>query len=280
MPLSTTPARRVRLHGPGELLTAGHATATASQVELHDVSRAYGTVRALDSVSLTVPPGVTVLLGRNGAGKSTLARVIAGVEAPDTGELLRGSVAVADRGSRRRHHRDTGWLPQAFNAPGGMSVRHYVGYAAWLKGLGSAELTAAVSSALGRTGLTDQSRRRLRQLSGGMLRRAGIAQAIVHDPGFLVLDEPTVGLDPEQRNAFHGIVGGLADRCAVLLSTHLLEDADALGEQVIVLDRGRVRFDGPMDALRARGRSLGPDNVLRRGFLDVVGEDHLGSGPQ
>jgi ABC-2 type transport system ATP-binding protein len=161
------------------------------------VTRTYGDVVALDNVTVDLARGVTILLGRNGAGKSTLSRIIAGLEAPGSGALMRHGEVVTGACSVRAHHAATGWLPQSFAAPGGMRVTEYLTYAGWLKGLRRRALAPSVSRAIECTDLSLHADRHIRELSGGMLRRLGIAQAIVHDPDFLVLDEPTVGLDPE-----------------------------------------------------------------------------------
>jgi ABC-2 type transport system ATP-binding protein len=232
-------------------------------------------VQALIDVSMELSTGVTALLGRNGAGKSTLCRIIAGIEPPDSGGLTRAGDSVGGgRRAVRSHHRETGWLPQSFNTPGSMTVRQYVGYAAWLKEVPRRGVVEAVESALSRADLSELEHRRLRQLSGGMLKRVGIAQAIVHDPSFLVLDEPTAGLDPEQRRHFHDIVRSLARDRIVLLSTHLLEDVEALAQRVVVLDEGAIKFDDNRAALADAADGLGPSadatDSLRDGFLAVV----------
>jgi ABC-2 type transport system ATP-binding protein len=243
-------------------------------VGLTAVTRKYGTTKALAGVTLEVTHGVTVLLGRNGAGKSTLCRIIAGVERPDQGMLTRAGRPVEDGPECRSHHRNTGWLPQSFTAPGTMTVRQYVTYAGWLKDIRRQDLPTKVDLALERVDLHDLATRRLGQLSGGMLRRVGIAQAIVHHPSFIVLDEPTVGLDPEQRNHFHEIIAGVADTRSILISTHLLEDVQAVARNVVVLDAGRVLFSGSVDALVRQGQTRDDDrqvvDPLRAGFLSVV----------
>jgi ABC-type multidrug transport system ATPase subunit len=249
----------------------------SNAVGLDSVTRRYGDVCALAGVSLDLRPGVTALLGRNGAGKSTLCRIIAGVEAADSGSLTRDGLPVVGRKAMRSHHRATGWLPQSFSAPAGMTVRQYVGYAAWLKEVPRSRIAGAVADALECADLQQLGTRRLRQLSGGMLRRVGIAQAIVHDPAFLVLDEPSVGLDPEQRSHFHQIVGDLARDRVVLISTHLLEDVEALARDVVVIDAGSVLFSDTVQMLARRAPAphcLDDDasDPLREGFLALVRE--------
>lgn len=261
-----------RLVGPRELLTPTSRALQQGQpgVGLRSVYRSYGAVCAVSNVSIDVPVGVTVLLGRNGAGKSTLARVLVGVERPDTGHLLRTGNLVHGARDLRDHLGRTGWLPQSFSAPGTLTACQYVAYAGWLKNLSGQALRAAVEQALRATDCLDLRKRRLAQLSGGMLRRVGIAQAIVHQPDLLVLDEPTAGLDPEQRGAFHTLLGQLASDRSVLLSTHLLEDVAAIGERTIILDQGSVRFDGSTEQLMSHGTGSDSSERLRSGFLSVL----------
>ncbi len=219
-----------------------------------------------------------MLLGPNGAGKSTLTRLLLGVEFPDSGQVLRGGRSVAEGKVLREHHRRSGWLPQAFGYPTGMRVQDFLCYAAWLKEVPRGSRTALVEHALERVLLSDQRRRRLGQLSGGMLRRVGIAQAIVHQPDFVVLDEPTAGLDPEQRDYFHRTVAQVGRAATVVISTHLLEDVAVLAEHTVVLDDGRVLFDGHVDRLVARGE--GPDTVsrIRSAFVGLLAEARAGTG--
>jgi ABC-2 type transport system ATP-binding protein len=152
-----------------------------------------------------------------------------------------------------------------------MTVTQFLEYAAWLKEVPSADISRRVDDALDAADLAGVGRRRLGHLSGGMLRRVGIAQAIVHRPDFLVLDEPTVGLDPEQRAAFHERVPVLGRERTVLVSTHLLEDVTALAERTVILEGGTVAFSGSLEELAAVGD--GGDDLterLRSGFLAVV----------
>lgn len=246
---------------------------TSSVVELQGISKKYRRRDALRDVTLSLEPGVTALLGRNGAGKTTMCRILAGDTAADSGEVVRAGTRI-DGGSaqrRRAHLAQTGWLPQAFSAPAWMQVLAFVEYAAWLKGLDVARARSAAVEALDRVNLHGARARRVGELSGGQLRRLGIAQAMAHEPGLLVLDEPTVGLDPEQRQQFHEIVTSLAsDRC-VLLSTHLVEDVAALGSRVVVLDRGAIAFDGTLQELEGRGHGDDRNDRIRSAFLAVAG---------
>ncbi|WP_170970178.1 ATP-binding cassette domain-containing protein [Nocardioides jishulii] len=221
---------------------------------------------ALDEVSCALEPGVTVLLGRNGAGKSTLCRVLASAEQPTRGRVLGPEGPVTDL---RSHRARVGWLPQTPPVAAHMRAGDYLDYAAWLKGISRRDRPRAVAEALERTGLGARRGSRIGTLSGGMVRRLGIAQAIVHRPSLLVLDEPTVGLDPEQRVQFYATLRGALDADTVtLLSTHLLEDVGELAERVLVLDAGRMRFAGALETFLATvPASPDGDGRIRRAFM-------------
>lgn len=243
-------------------------------VGLSDVSHHYGPTQALDAINLILEVGSCLLMGRNGAGKSTLSRILAGFETPTHGRVLRGDAPVTSDAEWRHHHAQTGWLPQALSAPTGLSVEQYLRYVAWLKSVPRSSVEASIEEALVRTDLTEHRKKTLKQLSGGTFRRVGIAQAIVHSPTFVVLDEPTVGLDPEQRAYFHEIIRGLSVERHLLISTHLLEDVEALADRVLILDKGRLCFDGSIEALREQGSGIdgSAHDRLRSGFLSVVQE--------
>jgi ABC-2 type transport system ATP-binding protein len=247
-----------------------------SVVGLVSASKTYRRVRALHEVSCSFERGTTVLLGRNGAGKSTLCRLVSGIESPTEGVITRGGRDIRAVTTRHEHLRRSGWLPQAFAAPGDMTVAQYVAYAGWLKGLDGDVLHMSVQAALDRSNLTSLRKRRIRELSGGMFRRMGIAQAIVNRPDFLILDEPTVGLDPEQRGDFHLLLRDVAQDCAVLLSTHLLEDVAAVGDRVLVLDEGQLRFDGSVEDLAALSFLETESERLRAGFMSLLGHEAEG----
>ncbi|MFL6159770.1 MAG: ABC transporter ATP-binding protein, partial [Marmoricola sp.] len=253
----------------GTVLTAREPVPT---VALASVTHRYGGTAALTEVDLVLGSGTTVLLGRNGAGKSTLCRILTGLLPPTSGQVEREGRALTTAADWRWHHGATGWLPQSPAVPGSMTVQQYLRYAAWLKGIGRRSVQEAVDTAIRDADLVLQRDQRLKALSGGMLRRVGIAQAVAHRPSLVVLDEPTVGLDPEQRAAFHQLIRDLSADRAVLLSTHLLEDASAVADRVVVLDQGRVRFDGSLEELSRLSPEPLPagSEAVRAGFIAVV----------
>ncbi|WP_150240787.1 ABC transporter ATP-binding protein [Nocardiopsis quinghaiensis] len=230
-------------------------TTVTAPVHLRGLVRRYGTRTALDGVDLDLEPGVTGLLGRNGAGKTTLLRCLnTDLEATD------GEVRVLGRdperaGERTEIRRRLGYLPQNPEFYPYFTAFGLLDYMAVLKELGGRRARHdEVRRGLERVGLLDRRHSRIRRLSGGMRQRLGLAAAMLGDPEVLLLDEPTIGLDPEQRIRFRGLVSELAVRSTVVLSTHQIEDVAALCQRVVCLDSGRVVFDGTPGELVDRSR--------------------------
>ena len=226
---------------------------------------------ALAGVSARWSSGCNVLLGPNGAGKSSLIRVIAGEQNPTRGTVqVTGSPAFGGV-SRRSMRRQIGYAPQEAEIPGGMLVEDVVAYAGWLKRVPRASLARAVADALAVVDLMDRRRERAVKLSGGMRRRLALATAVVHRPQCLLLDEPTVGLDPDQRISVRHIVKKISTAACVLLSTHQLSDVEHFADRVTVLASGRIVFDGSSDQLAAAGSgALRGDTAVERGYLAVT----------
>ena len=221
-------------------------------VALTGVTRRYGAVRALDGVDLTMTTGVTGLLGPNGAGKTTLLRMLATVLAPTEGRLRLLGLDPAQPDERTDVRRSLGYLPQEMGFPSGFSAFRFVDYMAVLKEWTERDARHdEVRRVLDLVGLGDLSTKRLKTLSGGQRRRAALAQALIGDPRLLVLDEPTTGLDPEQRASLRGVLSAAGGESTVVLATHQTEDVAALCERVIVVDGGRVRWDGTVRDLVA-----------------------------
>lgn len=227
------------------------------RVELDDVTKRYGSVRALDGVTLDLGPGITGLLGPNGAGKTTLIRILATLMSPSRGRVRMDGLDPGDSRQRLEIRRRLGYLPQDLGLYPRFTVFEFVDYIAILKELKDRkERHRKVRQALASVGLEDIAKRKIRTLSGGMARRVGIAQALVADPGLLLLDEPTAGLDPEQRARFRELVANVGDHRQVLLSTHLVEDVAAICTTVVVLWEGRVLFCGAPAELRGRAADM------------------------
>jgi ABC-2 type transport system ATP-binding protein len=221
-------------------------------VSIRALSKQYGSIRALDRLDLELGTGITGLLGPNGAGKTTLLRCLATTLAPDHGQISALGLDPAASVQRTRLRRRLGYLPQG---PG--FYRHFtafevVDYVAILKELTDRrQRHAEVRRVLAEVDLIDRATTKVRKLSGGMRQRLALAQALLADPELLVLDEPTVGLDPEQRMRFRTLVSRLAEHRTVLLSTHQTEDVAAMCERVVVMLAGTIRFDGTPAELAA-----------------------------
>ena len=240
-------------------------------VETTDLTRRFGRHQAVAGVDLQAGPGVVGLLGPNGAGKTTLLRMMATVIPPTAGRLRLLGRDPGAYGPRREIRRRLGYLPQNLGYYPGFTVVEFVEYFALLKEMPPARVPAAVAAAVERVDLSDRAKARLRTLSGGMLRRAGIAQAIVNDPELLLLDEPTAGLDPEQRVHFRALLRDLGRRATVVVSTHLVEDVGAACSEVALMDRGKIVFHGTPAELTARGADQGTgDAPLERGYTAVL----------
>jgi ABC-2 type transport system ATP-binding protein len=241
-------------------------------VDITDVTRRFGRTQAVAGVSLEAEAGVLGLLGPNGAGKTTLLRMLATVVPPSSGALRLLGRDPGAYASRREIRRRLGYLPQNLGYYPGFTVAEFVEYFALLKEMPPGQVPRAVASAIERVDLGSKAKAKLRTLSGGMLRRAGIAQAIVNEPELLLLDEPTAGLDPEQRMAFRGLLRDLGERSTVVVSTHLVEDVGAACARVALMDSGKIVFQGTPDELAVRGVGAGAagDAPLERGYSAVL----------
>jgi ABC-2 type transport system ATP-binding protein len=190
--------------------------------------------------SWAVPQGKTVLLGPNGAGKTTLLSLAADALRAQAGSVCVDGLEGRRRRDRGAYRRAVGWMPQQVRAVPGLTVREQVAYAAWLKGASRAQAWQRAAGAIRQVSLGDLQDRLTTQLSGGQLRRVGLAQVLAHDAQVLLLDEPTVGLDPAQRSSFRDLLAALPDARTVLVSTHQVDDLSELFETVAILDHGRL----------------------------------------
>jgi ABC-type multidrug transport system ATPase subunit len=211
--------------------------------------RSFGRLREpiLRDFSYRLPDGLTVLLGPNGAGKSTLLKLAASVTRPQT-----GAVTFDGTDARTKAYRRTvAWMPQNITAMPSLTAREYVAYVGWLKGMSRSHAWSRARRALARVELTDAVNTRTSQLSGGQLRRVGVAGTLVHDAKVLLLDEPTAGMDPRQRRVFRDILGNLTGDIRVLMSTHDVADLAEEADHVTVLYDGRILHTGVTDAFLA-----------------------------
>ena len=209
-------------------------------LELSGLTKTYGNkVRALDGVSLSIPKGMFGLLGPNGAGKSTLMRTIATLQSPDQGSLTFGDIDILKDPQALRA--TLGYLPQDFGVYPRMSARAMLDHLAVLKGLSNAkERKNVVETLLEQTNLSQHANKAVASYSGGMRQRFGIAQALLGDPQLIIVDEPTAGLDPEERNRFHNLLSEIGENVAIILSTHIVEDVADLCPQMAIMNRGQI----------------------------------------
>ena len=219
-------------------------------ISVEHLTKYYGATRAVEDVSFHVPAGtVAALLGPNGSGKSTLMRVLTGYLSPTSGRVSVGGIDVGDR--RLAARRQIGYLPEQVSLYPELTVQRFLGFVAAVKGLGGAERRRAVAEVIDRCGLADVARKLTGKLSKGYRQRVGLAQALVGDPPLLVLDEPTVGLDPVQTVEMRTLLRSLTGR-TVLLSTHILSEASALCSHILILHRGRLLAEDTPDGLGRR----------------------------
>lgn len=205
----------------------------------------HGGVYALNDVDLTIPPGMFGLLGPNGAGKTTLMRILAGIVRPTSGTIRIGAYDGSTERGRTAVKRMLGYLPQDFGVYPDLNAREFLDYIAILKGLRDRTLRhKRIEALLEIVSLTQVANRKLKTYSGGMKRRIGIAQALLNDPALLIVDEPTAGLDPEERIRFRNLLSELGGNRTVLLSTHIVEDIAQTCQRLAVLKDGRLIYQG------------------------------------
>ncbi len=218
------------------------------ELRIHNLTKTYKNgVKALDGVSLVIPRGLYGLLGPNGAGKSTLMRTIATLQEPDSGTIRFGSIDVLAQKEEVR--KLLGYLPQDFGVYPRVSAEEMLDHLALLKGVThSKERREVVHAMLHRVNLWDHRRKALTGFSGGMRQRFGIAQALLVNPRLLIVDEPTAGLDPGERNRFYNLLAEIGEDVVVILSTHIVQDVMELCRNMAIIHQGRVLFAGSPDA--------------------------------
>jgi ABC-2 type transport system ATP-binding protein len=254
-------------------------------IELEDLTKTYGDgTRALRGVSLSFDSGMLGLLGPNGAGTTTFLSILTLALEPSSGRRVYDGLDAARARLRPAIRRRIGYLPQDYRPLGHLTGREYLGHIARLRGvpLGRSALAERIRDLLNEVGLAAAADRRSGEYSGGMQRRLGIAQALIHSPRLVVVDEPTAGLDPEERIRFRSLITAVAETTAVLLSTHIVEDVEATCPRLAVIGSGRVLFDGaPSELLRTAADRLWQvpaDVPLPEGAAEVTWRsDHQGA---
>lgn len=232
-------------------------------IEVSGLVKVYGSKRAVDGVSFTVRRGdILGFLGPNGAGKSTTMKMITGFVRPDAGTARVDGVDVATDPVAVK--RKLGYLPESAPAYPEMTVEEFLAFIADVRGFrGNGTRSAQIERAISLTHLTPVRRQTIETLSKGFKQRVGFAQALLHDPAVLILDEPTDGLDPNQKNEVRALIKSMATEKAVILSTHILEEVDAICNRVIIISQGKVVVDETPAQLRARNPGARLDEIFR-----------------
>ncbi|MEG1284801.1 MAG: ABC transporter ATP-binding protein [Romboutsia sp.] len=216
------------------------------KIILKDVSKFYGKKQALNNINLEIEKGMFGLLGRNGAGKTTLMKSIATLLSVSSGNIIVCGINVNEASKIREM---IGYLPQDFSMYSNMSVYEAMDYLGVLSGLDKKTRKERIPSLLSKVNLNNNMKTKVKAMSGGMRRRLGIAQAILHNPKVLIVDEPTAGLDPEERVRFRNLLSEIAEERIVILSTHIVGDIESTCENIAVMDEGKIIFKGTVTEL-------------------------------
>jgi ABC-2 type transport system ATP-binding protein len=209
------------------------------QLEIQNLTQRYGKDKvALDNLNLTLKPGIIGLLGPNGAGKSSLMRILATISKPSQGTVLwRGEDIIKNPHGLRS---ELGYLPQSFGVYENLNAQEFLLYLAALKGLANKTANQKVKELIEMVNLTDAAELPLKGYSGGMRQRVGIAQALLNDPKLLIVDEPTVGLDPEERARFRHLLADMSGERVIILSTHIVSDIESIADQIAIMSKGHL----------------------------------------
>ena len=207
---------------------------------IENLSKSYKDKKVVENISFILKPGVYGLLGANGAGKTTLMRMLCGILKADTGSVIFDGISVASE-----EYRDVlGYLPQDFGYYPEFTGMEFLMYMASLKGLNKVSAKKKATELMDLVGLGDKGKKKIKTYSGGMKQRLGIAQALLNDPKVIILDEPTVGLDPRERVRFRNMIAELGKENIVLLSTHIVSDIEHIADVVLMMKEGKLIFQG------------------------------------
>lgn len=241
------------------------------ELELKNVSKEFSGVHAVNHVSFSMKKGVYGLLGVNGAGKTTLMRMLCTLIRPTEGEILWNGKNILGLGADYRNI--LGYLPQDFGYYPDLSIYDYMMYIASIKGIRQGAARKRTKQLLGQVGLAKYEKRKMKTLSGGMARRVGIAQAMLNNPQILVLDEPTAGLDPNERIRFRNLISELSEDRLVLLSTHIVSDVEFIANQIMLMKNGRFFYAGTTeDLVSSMEESVWHCTVPKQSVNDFVGK--------
>ena len=239
------------------------------EIKIQDLKKNYGQKIVLDNISLTIGNGMFGLLGRNGAGKTTLLHILSTLGEPTSGTVTFDNILLEDT---RKVRPLIGFLPQEFSLYPDMSVQEIMRYLAALSNLPAEVQRQRIPDLLKQVNLWEDKDKKVRKLSGGMKRRLGIAGALLHDPQVLIADEPTVGLDPQERLRFYELLREFSRSRVVIVSTHIVSDIEAVCERVAVLDAGKLLFTGKVEDLaqKAAGGSTHRTVTVEDGYMEML----------
>lgn len=244
------------------------------QLELQNLTKQYGKDSfGLKDFSLHIEKGILGLLGPNGAGKSTLLRMIATVNKPSEGMILLNKNNIIKDPNHMR--KQLGFLPQDFGVYPNLNAFEFLTYIAAMKGIGGVHLQARIAQLLEGLNLIDASKKKIGTYSGGMKQRLGIAQALLNDPKIVIFDEPTVGLDPEERVRFRNLISDLATSCIVILSSHIVSDIDTIADKVAIIKEGALITKGNQEEIIRLVEDKVFETTMERERLTAFKTDHM-----
>ena len=246
-----------------------------NRIVIKNMDKFYGRKQALFGIDLTIEQGMYGLLGRNGAGKTTLMKVIAALHKKKSGEVSVCGVPVEEASKIRSM---IGYLPQDFSMYPNMRTDEALDYLGALSGIPSNERRKRVNELLRTVNLVEHRHKKVKELSGGMKRRLGIAQALIHDPKVLIVDEPTAGLDPEERIRFRNLLCETAEERIVILSTHIVGDIESTCENIAIMDEGRILWKGTVGELLENARGHVYTANIEKQYMAQIKKEYIVTG--
>jgi ABC-2 type transport system ATP-binding protein len=244
------------------------------KLEIKNISKQYNKTKfGLHDFSMTIENGILGLLGPNGAGKSTLMKIIATISNPTSGQILLDGVDITKNPNEIRQI--LGYLPQDFGVYPYLNAYEFLEYIAAMKGIGGANLKDRISQLLEGVNLIDAAKKPIGTYSGGMKQRIGIAQVLLNDPKILIFDEPTVGLDPEERVRFRNLISDLANDCIVILSSHIVSDIETIADTVAIMKNGQLISQGFQQDIIDVAKNKVFEQEINANDLNAFKEKHL-----